>query len=84
MNEKQRERPENINHGATYVNGRLSIPSHPEIRAARGGGREERETESGSVERGVRRDERNIKWEVSAALRTDGGMEGGKGYLRLN
>lgn len=37
-----------------------------------------RAAESGSVERGARRDERNIKWEVSAALRTDGGMEGWK------
>lgn len=37
-----------------------------------------RATESGSVERGVRRDERNIKWEVSAAPRTDGRTEGWK------
>lgn len=44
------------------------------------GQREGEAERSGSVERGVRRDERNIKWEVSAALRT----EEGKGYLRLN
>lgn len=32
MNEKQRERPENINHGATYGNRRLSILSHSVIK----------------------------------------------------
>lgn len=46
MNEKQRERPENINHGATYGNRRLSIPSHSVIKGGKGG----RETSSESVE----------------------------------
>lgn len=40
MNEKQREGPENINHGATYGNRRLSIPSHSVIKAGRDGGEE--------------------------------------------
>lgn len=41
MNEKQRERPENINHGATYGNRRLSILSHPVIKARREGSKED-------------------------------------------
>lgn len=41
MNEKQRERPENINHGATYGNRRLSIPSHSVIKGGREGSEEE-------------------------------------------
>ena len=40
MNEKQRERPESINHGATYGNRRLSIPSHSVIKGGREGGEE--------------------------------------------
>lgn len=36
MNEKQRERPENINHKATYGNRRLSIPSHSVIKRREG------------------------------------------------
>lgn len=41
MNEKQRERPENINHGATYGNRRLSILPHPVIKARREGNKED-------------------------------------------
>lgn len=41
MNEKRRERPENINHGATYGNRRLSIPSHSVIKGGREGGEDE-------------------------------------------
>lgn len=53
MNEKQRARPESINHGATYVNGRLSIPSHPEIKAAgeERGSKEEWGGEEGGMEK---------------------------------
>lgn len=41
MNEKQRERPENINHGATYGNRWLSILLHFVIKAGREGSEEE-------------------------------------------
>lgn len=60
MNEKQRERPENINHGATYGNGRLSIPSDSAIKGGREGEKEGRKQmrESGG-ERWVMEDK---KW----------------------
>lgn len=51
----------------------LRLGQREEEEAERSG---RRATESGSVERGVRRDERNIKWEVSAALRTDEWRDG--------
>lgn len=52
---------------------RLGQREEEEEEAERSG---RRATESGSVEGGVRRDERNIKWEVSAALKTDGWRDG--------
>lgn len=52
MNKKQRDRPENINHGATYGNRRLSIPSHSVIKGGREGCKErEREREKNGEQR---------------------------------
>lgn len=42
MNEKQRERLENINHGATYGNRWLSVPLHSVIKRGRSGEGEEK------------------------------------------
>lgn len=53
MNEKQRERPENINHRGTYGNRRLSIPSHAVIKKRerrRKVGKEKRKMEETMVE----------------------------------
>lgn len=53
MNEKQRERLENINHGATYGNRRLSIPSHSVIKGGNKRDEEEQEGTEGLEKRGT-------------------------------